>query len=121
MRVALAGVVVGTVVVVLAGFGYEALASPGGSADVTGLTCRWAGSHMVASGTLVNHGDFGRFDVSVSYALAIHGRQRQMSATIPVDADAAKAFSWGEGDYRFVGERVTACSSSVQRNTAHGD
>ena len=76
---------------------------------------------MVASGILVNPGDFGRFDVSVSYTLAIHGRQPQMSASIPVDADASKAFSWGEGDYRYVGERVTACSGSALRNTAQHD
>jgi hypothetical protein len=105
--------------VVAASAGYAALTGGDrGAARLTGLRCEWHGAHLFASGTVVNAGTSGRFDVAVSYRLVTHGAQPAMDAMVPLDAHSSKTFSWGEGDARYQGERVTACSGTVARDPA---
>ena len=65
----------------------------------------------------MNPGRTGRFAVTVSYTLAVHRTQPTLSAAVPVDGHARAPFSWGEGDARYAGERITSCAGSVARDT----
>lgn len=111
---ALAALVALALLGTLAGFSYASRHNRP-DAIVTAISCNWRGSYLRASGTIYNFGSgASRFGVTVSYTLARHGKQADLSAGIPADGHSSAAFAWGERG-TFPGEQITHCSASAVR------